>query len=151
MPRTAGIRSTATAQQPVRPSPPPPPPPLRLPSPATALTPQCAGGRSRGAVRPGPADGSGVPPLGRFGLAAGALIVLTRPFFMSAIAYRFYQRSRHFCKQIEGHWMHGTPALDTIIAEIDAYDHGRALPPTTRGVLTGQVKSGPSLRPPCRS
>lgn len=93
------------------------------------------------------ADGSLVPPLGRLGLVAGALIVLTRFFFMSAIAYGFYQRSRHFRKRIEKHWMHGTPTLDTIISEIDAYDHGRALPPTIRGVLTGQVKSGAVIAP----
>lgn len=88
------------------------------------------------------ADGSNVPPLGRFGLVSGALIVLTRFFFMSTIAYGFYQRGRHFRKQIEKHWMRGTPDLDTIMSEIDTYDHGRSMPPTTRSVFKGQVTSG---------
>ena len=80
-----------------------------------------------------------------FGLVAGALVVLTRFFFMSSIAYGFYQRSCHFRTQIEKHWMHGKPTLDAIISEIDMYDHGRAMPPTARGVLRGQVVSGGAI------
>ena len=88
------------------------------------------------------ADGSNVPPLGRLGLVAGAMIVLVNFFFMSAIAYAFYQRWRYFRKQIEKHWIHGQPTLDTIVSDIDTYDHGRAMPPATRSVFKGQVKSG---------
>ena len=88
------------------------------------------------------ADASNVPPLGRLGLVAGALIVLTKFFFMSAIAYAFFQRWRHLRKQIEKHWMSGTPTLDEIVSEIGLYDHGRALPPTVRGIFKGQAASG---------
>ena len=88
------------------------------------------------------ADGSNVPSLARLGLVAGAMVVLVKFFFMSAIAYGYYQRWRHFRKQIERHWMHGKPTLDTIISEIGTYDHGRALPPTIRGIFRGQVVSG---------
>lgn len=88
------------------------------------------------------ADGSGVPALGRLALVAGAMVVLVKFFFMSAIAYAYYQRWRHIRKQIERHWMHGKPDLGTIVSEIGTYDHGRTLPPTIRGIFRGQVVSG---------
>lgn len=88
------------------------------------------------------ADGSGVQPLGRFGLVAGALIVLSRFFFMSAIAYGFYQRSRYFRTRIEKHWMAGTPSLEEIASDITRYEHGRSAPPAVRGLLSGQIRSG---------
>ena len=88
------------------------------------------------------AGNSGVPPLGWLGLVAGATIVLTRFFFMSAIAYGFYQRSRYFRERIERHWMRGAPTLEQIVSDIARYDHGRSAPPVVRRLLVGQVKSG---------
>ena len=88
------------------------------------------------------ADGSGVPPLGRFGLVAGALIVLSRFFFMSAIAYGFYRRSRYFRDRIEKHWIAGDPALEEITSDITRYEHGRSAPPAGCGPFAAQVRSG---------
>lgn len=81
------------------------------------------------------ADGGPVPPPGRLGLVADALIVLAKPSFMSVTAYGFCRRFRRLCKRIERHRMHGTPAPRTITSEIGLYGHGRSLPPATRGVL----------------
>ena len=88
------------------------------------------------------ADGSGVPPLGRFGLVAGSLIVLSRFFFMSAIAYGFYRRSRYFRDRIEKHWIGGAPSLKEITSDIARYEHGQSAPPAGRGLLAAQVRSG---------
>lgn len=88
------------------------------------------------------ADGSGVPPLGRFGLVAGALIVLSRFFFMSAIAYGFYRRSRYFRDRIEKHWIGGAPSLKEITSDIAKYEHERSAPPAGRGPFAAQVRSG---------
>lgn len=88
------------------------------------------------------ADGSGVPALGRFVLVAGALIVLTRFFFMSAIAYGFYRRSRYFRDRIEKYWIAGIPALEEITLAITRYEHGRSAPPASRGLLAAQLRSG---------
>ena len=88
------------------------------------------------------ADGSGVPPLGRFGLVAGALIVLSRFFFMSAIAYGFYRRSRYFRDRIEKHWIGGDPTLGEITSDITRYEHERSAPPAGRGPFAAQVRSG---------
>lgn len=88
------------------------------------------------------ADGSNVPPLGRFGLVAGAMIVLSRFFFMSAIAYGFYRRSRYFRDLVEKHWIAGDPTLEKIASDITRYEHGRSAPPAKRGLLAAQVRSG---------
>lgn len=88
------------------------------------------------------AGDSGVPSLGRLGLAAGALIVLSRFFVMSAIAYGYYQRARYFRERIEKHWIWGEPTLDEITSDIRAYDHQRSMPPGMRGLIEGQVRSG---------
>lgn len=60
-------------------------------------------------------------------------------FSMSAIAYGFYQRSRRLRRRIERRWMRGTQTPGTFVSEIFARDRGRALPPTIRGMLTGQA------------
>ena len=57
------------------------------------------------------ADGSFVIPLGRFGLVAGVLFVLTRFFFQSMIAYGYFIRGRYLRTRIEEYWMNGKPTL----------------------------------------
>lgn len=87
-----------------------------------------------------------VPPLGRFGVTAGILFVLTRFFFQSMIAYGFFIRWRYLREQIERYWMrdkeNDAPTLKNIKNDIIRYDHNKTLPKTKRSLIMGQVKSG---------
>ena len=88
------------------------------------------------------ADSSFVPPLGRFVLVVGILIVLVRFFFQSMIAYGYFLRGRYLRERIEKYWMYGSPSLDEIKDAITAYDHGKAMPKTTRSLIKGQIAFG---------
>ena len=88
------------------------------------------------------ADGSSVPPLGRFALVSGILIVLIRFFFQSMIAYGYFIRGRYLREQIEQYWMWGSPSIDEVKKVITRYDHCKAIPKTKRSLLMGQINFG---------
>lgn len=88
------------------------------------------------------ADGSFVPPLGRFGLVSGVLFVLIRFFFQSMIAYGYFLRGRYLRTRIEEYWMNGNLTLDEIKNDIKTLDHGKKIPKTGRNRLIAQVRSG---------
>lgn len=88
------------------------------------------------------ADGSFIPPLGRFVLVSGVLFVLIRFFFQSMITYGYFLRGRYLRTKIEDYWMNEKCTLDEIKKDIEIYDHGKKIPKTGRNKLVGQIRSG---------